>query len=325
MAYQQLTEGERYVIAGGLRLKRSLRELAEELGRAPSTVSREVRRNATAHDGAYRGEKAQSYSKARRSRSRRGPQYSEKDMSRVYSALRQRWSPEQIVGKFRADCVVVPSHETIYRAIREDKRNGGELYRYTRIMSKKGRKRYRSRATRGVLVGKRHISERGAVVEQRLRVGDWEGDTVMGSGSLHCLLTLVERKSGYALIRVLKARTMAEVTTAATLAIQELRGQFLTITFDNGTEFHDYEELERRFGVKCYFATPYHSWERGTNENLNGLVRQYLQKGRCLRRVTQAECDQIARELNTRPRKRLGFLTPTDVLSQSPGGGALEG
>lgn len=317
MTYHQLTQEERYLISGGLRLALSQRELAEELGRSRSTVSREMRRNATAHDGAYRAEKAQSYAVARRRRCRRGPQFSDVVLCLVDIALRRCWSPEQIVGQFRAEGKLVPSHETIYRRLRRDKREGGTLFRYTRIMSKMGRKRYRSRPTRGVLLGKRHISERAAIVDQRGRIGDWEVDTVMGAGTQHCLLTLVERKSGFTLIRKLEARTAAEVTAAAARVIRRMRCKFQTITFDNGTEFHGYESLERRFGVTCYFATPYHSWERGSNENLNGLVRQYLPKGRCLRKVTQGECNDIAKALNTRPRKRHGFKTPTAVFTRS--------
>ena len=317
MTYHQLTQEERYLIAGGLRLSLSQRELAERLGRSRSTVSREIRRNATAHDGAYRAEKAQSYAVARRRRCRRGPQFSDVVLSLVDIALRRDWSPEQIVGQWRAEGKVVPSHETIYRRLRRDRREGGTLYQHMRIMSKVGRKRYRSRPTRGVLLGKRHISERAAIVERRGRIGDWEVDTVMGTGTNHCLLTLVERKSGFTLIRKLEARTMAEATAAAARVIRRMRGRFETLTFDNGTEFHDYERLERRFGVTCYFATPYHSWERGSNENLNGLIRQYLPKGRCLRPVTQRDCNEIARTLNTRPRKRHAFQTPMDVFTRS--------
>jgi transposase, IS30 family len=316
--YHQLTQEERYLIAVGLRLRSSHRQLARELGRAPSTVGREIRRNATAHDGAYRGEKAHSYAVARRRRSRRGPQFTEAVLNRVDDALRQRWSPEQIVGTFRADGERVPSHETIYRRVRRDRRAGGDLFRFTRIMSKVGRKRYRSRPTRGVLLGKRHITERAAVVETRARIGDWEGDTVVGcAGSSHCILTLVDRKSGFALIRKLSARNMAEVTDAAATVIGEMPEKFTTLTFDNGTEFHDYETLEHRFDVTCYFATPYHSWERGSNENLNGLIRQYLPKGLSLRTLTQETCDLIALDLNTRPRKRHAFKTPNHVFSQS--------
>ena len=317
MAYHQLTQEERYLISRGVRLKRTQKELADLLGRSPATISRELRRNATAHDGLYRAAKAHSYATARRRQSRRGPQFSNQVLGRIDGAIRQCWSPEQIVGVLRAEGRTVPSHETIYRRLRHDKRTGGTLWRYTRILSKMGRKRYRSRPARGVLLGKRHISERPAIVASRGRLGDWEADTVMGTGSSHCLLTLVERRSGFALIRKLKARTMAQVTQAASHVLARMRGHFQTITFDNGTEFHDYEKLEERFGVTCYFATPYHSWERGANENFNGLVRQYLPKGRCLRLTTQAECDRIARQLNQRPRKRLNYKTPSDVLARS--------
>jgi IS30 family transposase len=318
MAYHQLTREERYLIAWGLRMNQTLREIAEALGRAPSTLSREVRRNATAHDGAYRSEKADSYAVARRRRSRRGPRYSDAVWAEVDAALRRRWSAEEIVGRHRDEGRVVPSHETIYRRLRKDKLEGGSLFRFTRILSKFGRKKYRSRPTRGVLLGKRHISERDPIVERRGRIGDWELDTVMGTVNTRgCVLTLVERRSGFTMVRKLRARTAEEATAAAAVVIGRMRGQFHTLTFDNGTEFHDYEKLERRFGVKCYFATPYHSWERGSNENLNGLLRQYLPKGHSMENVTQRECTWIAKQLNARPRKRHGFKTPLEVLSQS--------
>lgn len=315
MKYHQLTQEERYAIAGGLRARLSARHLARELGRSPSTVSREIRRNATAHDGAYRRGKAHSYAVAERRRSRRGSQYGEDVLRKVRSLLRELLSPVQIVGKLRAEGTPVPSYETIYRLIRQDKRDGGTLYRCMRIMSKTRRKRYRSPRTRGVLLGKKHISQREPIVDERGRIGDWEGDTVMGKiGSPHCLLTLVERKSGFSFIRKLTARTTVEAIAAIAAVIKTIEDQFLTFTFDNGTEFHGYESLEDEFGVQCYFATPYHSWERGSNENLNGLIRQYLPKGRCLRSVTQAECDKIAKALNNRPRKRHGFKTPADIF-----------
>jgi len=157
------------------------------------------------------------------------------------------------------------------------------------------------------------LEDGGFTLEERKRLGHWEGDTVMGSDMRHCVLTLVERKSGFAIIKKLKARTKDEVTRAATRAIRKHCRRFKTITFDNGTEFHDYRLLEERFPVKVYFATPYHSWERGSNENFNGLLRQYLPKGTCMSSVTQAQCDHIVDDLNNRPRKRLGFNTPADL------------
>jgi IS30 family transposase len=232
-------------------------------------------------------------------------------MAHVARLLRRRYSAEQVAGVCKRSRILSISHETIYRYIRWDKRTGGDLWRYTRIMSKFGRKRYRSQDSRGVLPGKRPIGERPPEVELRQHIGHWEGDTVIGSDMRHCVLTLVERKTGFAIIKKLRARTMKEVTTAATRAIRSHRRNFRTLTLDNGTEFHDYASLEQRFPLKIYFATPYHSWERGSNENFNGLLRQYLPKGTCMRNITQLRCNQIAHDLNHRPRKRHGFESPS--------------
>jgi transposase, IS30 family len=308
--YHQLTQEERYIITAQRVSGNSQAGIARLLGRHPGTIGREVRRNVTTHDGSYRAEKAQSYATARRRRCRRRPRFSAEDMARVAALLRRKWSAEQICGVLRKTGELRISHETIYRRIRWDKLAGGSLWRHTRIMSKFGRKRYRSQDSRGVLPGKRPIGDRPLEVEGRQRIGHWEGDTVMGSDLRHCVLTLVERKTGYAIIKKLKARNKDEVTRAATGAIRSHCRRFKTITFDNGTEFHDYAKLEKRFAVKIYFATPYHSWERGSNENFNGLLRQYLPKGTCMSSVTQAQCNHIVDDLNHRPRKRFGFSTP---------------
>lgn len=311
--YHQLTQEERYRITAHRMAGNSQAQIARLLQRHPSTIGRELRRNATRHDGDYRAEKAHSYATARRRRSRRGARFSAEQMARVAALLRRRWSAEQVSGILGKTGELAISHETIYRHIRWDKLAGGTLWKHTRIMSNARRKRYRGADSRGVLRGKRHISERPWEVEGRQRIGHWEGDTVMGSDAHHCVLTLVERKSGFAIIKKLKARTKDEVTRAATRAIRSHCRKFKTITLDNGTEFHDYALLEERFPVKVYFATPYHSWERGSNENFNGLLRQYLPKGSCMSSVTQAQCDHIVDDLNNRPRKRLGFNTPAKL------------
>jgi len=311
--YHQLTQEERYRITAHRMAGCSQAEIARLLQRHPSTISRELRRNATRHDGDYRAEKAHSYATARRRRCRRGAQFSAQEMARVAQLLRQRWSPEQIAGTLSMTGEMAISYETIYRRIRWDKQAGGSLWRHTRIMSNQRRKRYRGQDSRGVLRGKRHISERPAEVELRQKIGHWEGDTVMGSDARHCVLTLVERKTGFAILKKLKARNKEEVTKAALEAIRAHCAKFKTITLDNGTEFHDYAKLEEQFPVKVYFATPYHSWERGSNENFNGLLRQYLPKGSCMRSVTQAQCDRISEDLNSRPRKRHGFKTPASL------------
>jgi transposase, IS30 family len=315
--YHQLTHEERYSITALLRIGCSQAEIAVELGRSPSTISRELRRNVTRHDGFYRAEKAQKYSTARRRRERRRSWFSAEQMAEVDRLLKKKWSPEQIADDLKKRGVCSISHETIYRHVLRDKKRGGTLYTHMRIMSKKVRKRYAGKDSRGVLAGKRHISERPIEAEKRLQVGHWEGDTVIGSDKHACILTMVDRRSGYAVIKKLTARTAEQATRATALVIAEHAGKIETITLDNGTEFHSYKVLEGVFPVKCYFATPYHSWERGSNENLNGLIRQYLPRGTCMKRLTQKECDWIANELNTRPRKRHDFRTPEEIYHAS--------
>jgi IS30 family transposase len=317
MEYRQLAQDERYVMARMMHQRYSYRAIAKVLDRSVSTISREKRRNLTRHDGHYRAEKAHQYAMARRSGTRKQDQYSQQEWEAVADLVVRKWSPEQIAGRARSTRKACMSKETIYRYIRRERRAGGQTWRHLRIVSKFGRKRRGSPATRGRLVGKRHISERPRAVELRVRIGHWEGDTVMGSDMRHCVLTLVERVSGYVIIKKLTARTKEQAASALTQAIDEVKRRVRTITLDNGTEFHDYDKVEAACAVKFYFATPYHSWERGTNENTNGLIRQYLPKGMCMRHVTQSDCDAIASELNNRPRRRLGFKTPSERFARS--------
>lgn len=206
------------------------------------------------------------------------------------------------------------SHETIYQYIWRDKAAGGQLWRHLRQASKRRRKRYNAYDSRGRLAGKRHISERPKIVETRRTREHLEIDTVMGTGSKHCIVTIVERKSGYVIIGKLKDRTTRSLNRRCIQLLDREAAQFKTITADNGTEFHQYPEIEEATGTRFYFATPHHSWERGTNENTNGLIRQYLPKGMNLKDLNQAQCDRIATKLNTRPRKRHGFKTPEEIL-----------
>ena len=176
--------------------------------------------------------------------------------------------------------------------------------------NKKRRKRHNSPDSRGVLPGKRHISERPLSAENRSRIGHWEIDTVMGSDDRHCIVTLVERKTKYTLIAKLKCRTTKELNKAVIRLIKKQHRPVRTITADNGTEFHGFKDIEDKTGTLFYFATPHHSWERGLNENTNGLIRQYLPKGKSMAHITQKDCDAIATTLNRRPRKSLNYKTP---------------
>jgi IS30 family transposase len=319
MAHEQLSQDERYAIAGMKARGYSKREIGRCLGRDASTICREMKRNSFDQTDKYWAEKAHALAMARRHKSRKKSQYSQQEWAEVQAKLRQEWSPKQIVGTRNLELKRTMSYETIYRRIRIDRKQGGGLWTHMRHMSKAFRKRKGSPATRGRLVGKRHISERPAAVELRQEVGHCEGDTVMGADQRHCVLTLVERVTGYVQIKKLTARTKEQAAAALAKCVIKLHEVIKTITLDNGTEFHDYEKVEKQFGVPFYFATPYRSWERGTNENTNGLIRQYLPKGKCLKNLTQAECDEIAAKLNNRPRERLGFRTPAQALAALTG------
>jgi len=316
MNYRQLTSEERYMLARLRRQGLNQAEIARSLGRHRSTVCRELRRNSTRADGRYRASTAQERTNGRRSRSRRNRRFSAEDFALVEELLCRQWSPEQVAGRLRREGRLLISHETIYRHVWRDKRGGGTLHTHLRGARKKRRKRYGAYDSRGRLAGKRMISERPPEVEAREVVGHWEADTVMGAGTRDCVVTLVERKTGLVLIGKLKDRTADSLSRRLTRLIRG-SGRVETVTADNGTEFHDYRGVERLTGATFYFARPYHSWERGSNENANGLLRQYLPKGQGMAGLSQHQCNAIAHTLNTRPRKRLGFKTPLECFDES--------
>jgi IS30 family transposase len=317
MTYRQLSPAERYMLAALRRQGLNHAEIARTLGRHRSTVGREIRRNSTRADGHYRAFTAQERTNGRRSRSRRNSRFGAEDFALIGELLCRQWSPEQVAGHLRRTGRLAISHETIYRHVWRDKRAGGTLYTHLRGARKRRRKRYGAYDSRGRLAGKRLISERPAEVETRSRIGHWEADTVAGSGSKDCVFTLVERKSGLVLVGKLADRTAGALSRRAVSLMRQRDARFETVTADNGTEFHDYQRIERLTGAAFYFARPYHSWERGSNENANGLIRQYLPKGQSMAGLSQQQCNAIARKLNTRPRKRLGFRTPLECFNES--------
>lgn len=261
--------------------------------------------------GTYTVERAQEHANGRRSRSRKGPQFSGEEWSRVCAFLKMDWSPEQVSLVFRENALLSISHETIYRYIWRDKREGGQLYRHLRQSCKQKRKRNGAHDSRGILRGKRDISERPMAAEKRLEKGHVEIDLMHGARSKGCILTLVDRKTRWVSIRKLKAKTMGEVNRALVPLIR--RHQIKTLTADNGSEFHAYKRVEKLTGATFYFAKPYHSWERGTNENTNGLIRQYLPKSYSMEGTTQWDCNSIAQRLNSRPRKILDLCSPNQA------------
>jgi IS30 family transposase len=314
MNYHQITPDERYRLSQ-LRVQGlSNPQIARALGRHRSSIWREVRRNAHV-DGHYHVVKAIQHASARRWRSRSHSRFSPQQLNKVWDLIRRRWSPEQISGSLRNSGQLCISHETIYRHIWADLKRGGQLHCHLRCARKQRRKRYGTYDSRGRLAGKCMIQERPKYIDLRRQLGHWEIDTVLGKGSRHCIVSLVERKSGYLQIAKLRARNVQHTTAATIELIRRHPNRHRTITADNGTEFHGYADIQKATGVKFYFATPHHAWERGTNENTNGLIRQYLPKGTSMAKLTPQQCDDIAKELNTRPRKTPCIQdTRTDLL-----------
>ena len=317
MAYHQLTPQERYLISHLRKQGLCVAQIARQMKRHRSTIAREVSRNLS-NSGVYRPSKAQEKTNGRRSRSRRNGHFSDAEYRLVAHYIRKQWSPEQVSGWLKKQGKLNISHETIYRYIWANKKRGGDLWKHLRGSPKKRRKRYGAYDSRGRIAEKRHISERPAEVETRRTLGHWEIDTVMGSPDKHCILTLVERKTGYILIGKLPNKTKEATEQRAVKLIRKHRQKVHTITSDHGTEFHSYRQIEQRTGVLFYFANPYHSWERGSNENANGLIRQYLPKKKSMKELTQQHCTHIAAKLNTRPRKRLDWKTPKECYEKIP-------
>lgn len=320
--YHQLTEPERYTLSVLKRDGCSLRHIARLLQRNPSTISREVRRNATIDHHKprplYVPSKAQEHANGRRRRSRRVKHHAPEVYTHVEMLLaEEQWSPEQITSQLSEQLGLSLSHMTIYRHVRRDQRAGGVMFRHLRQGGKRRRKRTYGPEKRGKLGNKPMIDTRPPTVESREEVGHWEGDTVMGAtGERACLLTLVERSSGFAQVIRLPHRTVRAVNRATIEVIKNSGLPFKTITWDNGTEFHGYRQIEAATGVQCYFAYPHRPWERGSNENFNGLLRQYFRKSKSLARIRQADCNHITAKLNQRPRKRYGYQTPAQRIQQ---------
>lgn len=314
MAYYHLTREERYLIGKDKSIGMSARAIARRIGRSASSVSRELRRNADRSSGQYRFDKAHSYACARLRSCRRGPNFTPAELEVVHDLLHQRWSPEQISGRMALHHCMAVSTSTIYRWIAKDKRRGGQLWASTRRLSRRYRKGYRVKDSRGRMAGKVPLALRPLAANLRQEFGHWEGDTVMGSDGRHCLLTLVERKTRFVRIVKLHARQAAVVNAALANELGSTGHLIVrSLALDNGTEFHGFAEITENFGTEIYFAQPYHSWERGTNENTNGLIRQYLPKRTCFKLLTQVDCDAIQLALNTRPRKVLGYRTPSEA------------
>jgi len=313
MGYRQLTQTQRYQIHARYDLGISQREIGRKLGIHSSTISRELRRNATSRG--YEPEQAQALSDHRRrtawKRTKRLPSL----IAAVADRLREEWSPQQISGFMAPLSGVGVSHQWVYSLIWDDKARGGDLWTHLRQPKRRSKQRAQAKsAGLGKIPNRVGIEHRPAAVDDRLFIGHWEGDTVVQGHKQSGLVTLVERRSGYLLAARLP-KLSAELTQKAMIRLlKPRRGAVQTITLDNGSEFADHKTVAQAVTAATYFCDPYCSGQRGTNENTNGLIRQYFPKGTDFRQVTDAELRKVVTKLNDRPRKRLGYRTPAQVF-----------
>ena len=310
--YKQLTYEQRCQIEALNKSGMTQQEIADMLGMSQPTISRELKRNRG--ERGYRHKQAQRKSTERRQNAARAKKMTEPMIAVVEAKLREKWSPEQISGWLLEETGESLSHERIYQHIWDDKRSGGDLYTHLRRQGKKYQKRCNGKRSRGQIRNRVSIDERPDIVDEKTRIGDWEIDTVIGKGHSGALVTIVERATQFTLVANV-ANKSAEAVTAATIALLTPYTEALhTITADNGKEFAYHEQLTEALGTAVYFAHPYHSWERGLNENTNGLLRQYWPKDTDFKKVSNDEVYDVVTELNKRPRKTLGFKTPEHLM-----------
>jgi len=307
--YRQLTREQRYQIYA-LRKTGHLRsEIAAVIGVHKSTVGRELKRNQGKRG--YRPHQAQNAATERRQTG--APRISTETWAEVERLLQQDWSPDQISGRLKKEQKICISHEWIYQYVLKDKQAGGDLYRHLRCQ-KKRRKRYGTYDRRGKLPNCRSIEERPAMVNHRTRLGDWEVDTMTGTGHQPALVTLTERKSRFTLLGKVPQRTAQAVQNQIQQLLLPVKDKAHTLTSDHGKEFANHEQIAQALQLDFYFAHPYAAWERGTNENTNGLLRQYFPKHRDFQTVSNKQINLAMSRLNSRPRKSLRFKTPFEVI-----------
>lgn len=312
MAYRQLTREQRYIIYALRQEGCNQRHIARALGVHPATISRELRRNIRRRG--YRPSMAHDLAMRRRAVRRKPTKLTPSARNRLVHYLRKRWSPEQISGRLRRLGSLSVGRQTIYTFIERDRIRGGTLYRFLR----RGGRRYRHHRTADNRLFRDRISidQRPAVVDERSRLGDWEADTIISGERGAVLLSLVERCSRLTLLAKLPNKRASLLTQSMIRLLTPLKSKVHTITSDNGTEFACHRIISRRLAAGFYFAHAYKAWERGLNENTNGLVRQYLPKESSFAVISPRQVSAIMVALNHRPRKCLGYQTPVEVFYQ---------
>lgn len=311
-----LTLEQRYKIEAYKSLGKGITEIADYLGRDKSVISREIRRNADGRSGLYKADLAQRKTDQRHRGKRKKLKLNPEVEAHVLHYLEQDYSPEQIVGRAAIDGVPMVSHERIYQYIWKDKRGGGKLYKHLRTKGKKYRKRGLSKDDRGLITNRVDIDKRPRIVEDKKRVGDLEIDLVIGKDHKGALLTINDRATGLLFMGKVNTKESPTIEAKTIELLKDWKPLLHTITSDNGKEFANHQQIAEKLDIDYFFAKPYHSWERGANENLNGLIRQYFPKKSNFTNITQNQIDRVISILNNRPRKRFGFKTPNEVFAQ---------
>ena len=316
---KHLTQVKRYQIEGYIKVGFSNSEIARQLGFDRSVLTREFQRNSLDR-ASYDGKRAHQIYVA----SKRGSGSIKKKMKGALKEEIQRlieadFSPEQVTGRLKKEGKQSASHTCIYEMIREDKTNGGQLYKHLRNSGKKQKKKYGSKDKRGQIPNRVSIDKRSQVVDNKGRIGDWEGDTIIGKNHKGAIVTITERKTNFQLMKKVKDKSAKQVTKAIVALIRASQMPVHTITFDNGKEFSHHEKIAKLLNTKVYFAHPYSSWERGLNEYQNKLIRQYIPKKTDFRNISPQQVSKIQNKLNSRPRKGLDFYTPEEVIEKKLG------
>jgi transposase, IS30 family len=308
-----LTQEQRYTIEVLRNENYSQTAIAERINKDKSVVCRELKRNCDRRNGQYRADLAHRRCKKRHSDKNKNISFIQEVKDYVTKWIKEDYSPEQIVGVAKKEGLKCVSIERIYQFILEDKKQGGDLYTHLRTRGKKYRKRGASKDKRGQIVGRVGIENRPVEVAEKERIGDFEIDLVIGKNHKGALVTANDRVTGISKIRKIDSKDSVVVKDAVIELLYEFKPILQTITSDNGKEFSQHQIIAKELDVGYYFARPYHSWERGANENLNGLIRQYFPKGMSFENITKEQVQVAEDKLNNRPRKRFGFKTPNQV------------
>jgi len=314
MKYKQLTLKERYHISTLLKKGWSQKEIANSIGVNPSTICREIQRNKDNLTQEYHYAFAESSASRRQQSKAKYTVITSKIKTYIKSKLKEDWSPEQIAGRMKRDKGFTVCHESIYRYIYNNKSRGGKLYKHLRHKNKKYHNRANKYQRRGIIIDRVSIDKRPKIVEKKNRIGDFEIDTVIGLNHIGALVTVVDRKSKYTIIKKVSSKRADKVTNALIEMLFPLRKITKTITSDNGKEFAYHKKVSESLDTDFFFAHPYSSWERGLNEHTNGLIRQYLPKKTDFTQISKEEIITIQDKLNHRPRKILNYRTPFEVF-----------